>query len=84
MIGTIYYVYFQSQMKYGKIFWRKDRDSVIFFYTQKKKVIQLIYCVNAQNSCRHIFVDYRILTVASLSILEVLCYIKEIQREFKI
>ena len=84
MIGTIYYAYFQSQIKYsyGKIFWQKQRDNVIFFCTQKK-VIKLIYDVNTCDSCRHIFVDYRILTEASRYILEVLSFIKKIQREFK-
>jgi len=49
----------------------------------KEKVIQLISGVKTCNSCRHIFMEYRPQTVASLYILEVLCIIKKIQREYK-
>ena len=82
MIENIYYAYFQSQMKHGIIFWGKDGNTVIFFCIQKK-VIQLIFGLNTCNFCKHIFMDYRILTVASLYILELLCFIKKFQREFK-
>jgi hypothetical protein len=45
-------------------------------FRKKKMVIPIICGVNKQESCRQIFKDYRILTVTSLYILEVLCYIK--------
>jgi hypothetical protein len=76
MIWTIYYAYFESQMKYGIIFWGRGRDSAKVFQIQKK-VICLISVVNTCDSCRHTIMEYRILTVASLYILEVLCFIKK-------
>jgi hypothetical protein len=75
MSKTIYHASFQSRMKYGIIFWGRDRDSVKVFRMQKK-VIQLIFGIMSCESCRHIFMDYKILTMASLYILEVLCFIK--------
>ena len=42
-----------------------------------KKVIRLISVVNKGTSCRHIFKDYNKLTVTSLYILAVICYIKK-------
>jgi hypothetical protein len=78
---TIYYAYLQSRMKYGIIFWGRDRDSVIFFL--QKKVSRLISGVKTHDSCRHIFIEYFILIVASLYILEVLCFIKKFKRNLK-
>jgi hypothetical protein len=62
-------------MKYG-IFWGRDRGSVKAFCIQKK-VILLISGVKPRDSCRHIFMEYGILTVASLYTLEALCSIKK-------
>jgi len=76
MIRMIYYAYFQSRMKYGIIFWGRDWDSVKVFHVQRR-VIRLISGVKTRDPCRHIFMEYRILTVASLHILELLCFIKK-------
>ena len=39
MTRTIYYAYFQSQMKYDIIFWGKNRDSVKDLCTEKSYLI---------------------------------------------
>jgi len=36
MIQTIYYAYFELRMKYGIIFWGRDRDNVKVFHIQKE------------------------------------------------
>ena len=69
-------------MKYGIIFWGRDRESVKAFHIQKK-VIQLISGINTHDSCGLVFMDYRILAVALLYILEVLCFIKKFKVNLK-
>jgi len=54
---------------------RGDSESKRAFRVQKR-VIQIFSGANKCKSCRKILKDYRILTVTSLYILEVLCYIK--------
>ena len=39
--------------------------------------------MNTCDSCRHYFMEYKIFTVTSLYILEVLCFIKKNQRQFQ-
>jgi hypothetical protein len=75
MIQRIYYIYIESQIKYGTIFWRRDRDSAKVFHI-KNKVIHLISGVNTCDSCRHTIMEFSILSVALLYILWVLCFIK--------
>jgi hypothetical protein len=58
MIWTIYYAYFESCMKYGIIFWGRDRDSAKVFHIQKK-VIHFISGVYTCDSCRHYFMEYK-------------------------
>jgi hypothetical protein len=43
----------------------------------QKRVLQVIGELRKRESCRQVFKDYGILTVTSLYILEVLCYIKK-------
>jgi hypothetical protein len=52
-----------------------------FSYTEK--FIQLNSGVKICDSCRHIFMEYRILTVALLYTLEVLCFIKKFKGNLK-
>jgi len=59
-----------------------EGKSVKIFWLQKK-VIQLITGVHKHISCRHIFREFQILTLASLYILEVLCFIKKYQGNLK-
>lgn len=48
-----------------------------YLYCKKKKKVRTIKGVWKGTSCRHIFKDYNKLTVASLCIIEVICYIKK-------
>jgi len=63
----------------GIIFWGRDKGSVKFFHIQKKLFASFL--VNTCDSCRYYFMEYKILTVASLYILEVLCFIKKKSKE---
>jgi hypothetical protein len=63
-------------LKYGIIFWGGSSDSISIFKL-KKRVIRIISGASTNSSCRQIFKDYNILTVASLYILEVICFIKK-------
>ena len=48
-----------------------------------KKVIRLITGINKYESCRQKFKENRILTVTSIYVLEVLCYIKKYKDDLK-
>ena len=75
-------VYCQSRARYGIMFWDEEGKSVKIFWVQKK-VIWLITGVHKCESCKHIFKKFRILTLTSLYILEVLCFIKECHGNLK-
>jgi hypothetical protein len=49
----------------------------------QKKVIILITGINKYESCRQKFKENRILTVTSIYVLEVLCYMKKYKRDLK-
>ena len=74
-LRSIYFAYFQSCSRHGIIFWGRDSESKTAFKVQKR-VIWIISSANKCKSCRLNSKDYRILTVTSLYILEVFCYIK--------
>ena len=66
----------------GIILWGRAKYSVIFF-VYRKKCIRVISGVNTLDSCRHIFMEYGVLTVASLYILEMFCFIKKFKGNLK-
>jgi hypothetical protein len=77
MLRSIYFGKFQSLLRYGIIFWEGGGGSnSIKAFRMHKRVLRIISGLGKQESCRQIFKGYRILTVTSLYILEVLCYIK--------
>jgi hypothetical protein len=76
MIRIIYFSLFESCLRNGIIFWGRDRDSNSIFKLQKQ-VLRVIYGVSSLTSCRQIFKDYNVLTLPSLYILEVICFIKK-------
>jgi hypothetical protein len=71
-------------MKYGIIFWLTDRYSEKVLSLQqtktknknKEKVIRLIFWIKGHASCRKSFKAHKILTMASIYILKILCFIK--------
>jgi hypothetical protein len=63
-------------LRYGILFWGADNESIPIFKLQKR-VIRIIGGVGTGTSCRQLFKDYKILTVTSLYVLEVICFIKK-------
>ena len=60
------------------MFWGGDGKSAKVFRLQKR-VIRLIICVQKRKSCKRLFREFQILTLASMYILEVLCFTKKCQ-----
>ena len=65
------------------MFWGGDGKSIKIFRLQKKKVIRLITGAHKRESCRPIFRKFQILTLASLYIFEMLCFLKKHQGNVK-
>ena len=82
-LWILYYAYFQSHMKYSITFWFRDSYSKKFFVLKKKKVVYLIFGVKGHASCRNNFKAHKIVTVASIYILGVLCFIKKYHMNIK-
>jgi len=76
MLWNIYFSYSQSCLRYGIIFWGVSKESIKILRIQKK-VIRLITGLKKRESCKQKFKENRILTVTSLYVLEVLCFIKK-------
>jgi hypothetical protein len=80
VLQSIYFAYFQSRLRWNCILGGSESKKVI---QTQKMVIRIISGINKHESCRQIVKDYRILTVTSLYILEVLCYIKKYKGDLK-
>jgi hypothetical protein len=76
MIRNIYFSNFDSCMRYDIILWGGDNESNKIFKLQKK-VLRINSGVSNCTSCRQLFKDYNILTLSSLYILDVICFIKK-------
>jgi hypothetical protein len=79
MLWNIYFACFQSQLRYGIMLWgdkRKYKDTAY-----SKNVIRLITGLKQHEYCRQKFKENRILTVSSLCVLEVLCFVKKYKGE---
>jgi hypothetical protein len=73
----------------------RDSGMVLYFFfgggskksikalRSQKKVIRLITGINKYESCRQKLKEHRILTVTSIYVLEVLCYIKKYKDDLK-
>jgi hypothetical protein len=82
MVRSIYYAHLHALLWYGIIFLGGDNESNSIFKLQKG-VIRIISGVSKHTSCRQIFKDYNILTVACLYILEMVCYTKKYKDSLK-
>jgi hypothetical protein len=69
-------------LRYGIIFWGGSKESIKILHIQKK-VIRLITGLKKCDSCKQKFKESRILTVTSLYVLEVLCFIKKYKGSLK-
>jgi hypothetical protein len=76
MLWNIYFAHFQSKVRYGIVVWGGARESIKILRLQKK-VVRMMLGLKACESCRKKFKELRILTVISLYVLEVLCYMKK-------
>ena len=82
MLWNIYFACFQVRLRYGIILWGGAKESVKALRIQKK-VIRLITGLKRLESCRQKFKENRIITVTSMYILEVLCFIKKHKGDLK-
>jgi hypothetical protein len=74
ILRNVYLTKFESIMKYGIIFWGggpKDTDTV---FKIQKKSLRLFRGVNNRVYCRSMFSEFKILTVTSLYIFEILYF----------
>ena len=76
---NIYFAHFQSKKRYCIVLWGRSRESMKILSIQKK-VIRVMTGLKRGESCRQKFKELKILTVTSLFVLEVLCYMKKYTR----
>lgn len=70
-----YYAHFVSKLKYGIVVWGCSTHSQRLFKLQKKAV-RYIIGVSKYTSCRNLFKELNILTLASMYILDIIVYVK--------
>lgn len=73
-IINYYYAQVYSRLKYGICFWGLSTMAEEVFKTQKR-IIRCIAGIRGQQSCRPFFIKYKILTLTSIYIMEVLVYV---------
>jgi hypothetical protein len=83
MLWNIYLTYFHSRLRYGIILWGGTRERKKVLCIQKK-VVRLITGIKNYESCRQKFKENRILTVTSLYVLEVLCFVTKYKGNLKV
>jgi hypothetical protein len=76
ILWNVYFAHFQSKMRYCIVVWGGSRESIKILKLQKK-VVRMMSGLKTGESCRLKFKELRILTVISLYVLEVLCYMKK-------
>jgi hypothetical protein len=71
MIQNIYFTKFQSLLMFGILFWGGMGGEVnVRIFRIQKRVVRLMVGVSSRTSCRQLFKEMNVLTLASLSILE--------------
>lgn len=73
---SAYHAYVQSRVRYGIIFWANSTNAVKILKIQKR-CLRLIFDMKPTDSCRMLFRDKGILTLASLYIYESSIFVKE-------
>lgn len=74
-ILAAYYGLVESTLKYGVIFWGNSTDRNIIFKGQKRCLISM-FLLKRTERCVPFFKQYKILTLPSLYILEVVIFVK--------
>jgi hypothetical protein len=78
MIRHLYFTKLQALRPSGILFWGGRRgDSSIRVFKTQKRVVRLLAGVSSRTSCRQLFKDLNFLTMASVYILEVTCFIRK-------
>ena len=75
VLRNVYFTKFESIFKYGIMFWGGGGKEIDTVFKVQKKCIRAIMGVDNRASCRRLFGELEILTVTSLYILEILCFI---------
>jgi hypothetical protein len=85
MIRNIYFTKFQSLLHFGILFWGGlggELNTRILGI--QKRMIRSMVGVSSRTSCRQLFKELSILTLASLCILEVICFIKKYRQSVEL
>ena len=78
LIRNIYFTKFHSLLRFGILFWEgAGCELTTRLLIIKKRVIRSVAVVSSRASCRQIFKELNILTLVSLYIMEVICYIRK-------
>jgi hypothetical protein len=70
----VYYAYFHSIIRHGIIFWGNSSYAINVFYLQKR-MIRIITGVGNRTSCKQSFIALKFLTLPSLYIYSLLCFV---------
>jgi hypothetical protein len=78
LIRNIYFTKFHSLLRFGILFWGGTGCELTTRILRiQKRVIRSMVGVNARTSCRQLFKEMNILTLVSLYIMEVICYVRK-------
>jgi hypothetical protein len=78
MNRKVYFTKFQALLRFGILFWgRIVGELSIRIFRIQKRVIRSMVGVSSRTSCRQLFKELNILTLASSYILEVTCFIRK-------
>ena len=76
VLRMIYFSYVHSIIAYGIIFWGNSHSSASIFKIQKR-IIRIINNSGRHNSCRKLFRELQILSLASQHILSILVFVNK-------
>jgi hypothetical protein len=78
VIRNIYFTKFQSLLQVGILFWRGLGGELnMRIFRIQKTAIRSVVGASSRTSCRQLFIELNILTLASIYIVEVTCFIRK-------
>jgi hypothetical protein len=84
MIQNIYFTIFQALLQFGILFWEGTGSELsIRIFRIQKRVIRSMVVASSRTSCRQLFKELNILTLASLYMFEVTCFIRKYCQSLK-
>lgn len=81
ILRQTYFAHFHSLMSYGAILWGNSTESNSVFILQKR-AIRILAGIKPVTSCRTRFSQYRIMTLYSLYLFEIITYVRRNLSEF--